>query len=614
VFGHGAALFGRSATRKRSSISTCRHVVNLTDQQWNLLQWLVANRDAVADRPFYFTESAARGAVSYERNHSASIACNEIDLRQLEQERLVYLIRNGSTLQGKLTQLGIATSEDGFTPSGEQRTKGSEGDATRKVPQRERIATGALVDMPTLSDSKRRKLAVLWESIRDDKELTDEAVCGYDLGRQWLLGLVAKPPNGMNLGRLNISDRRVAAGWLGIDPSVKAAEAWFRKIDWEYWLEWCTFTDCTEHRTYAAWLEKIKRDIMAELESIWKGRSAVTDRWLEEKCGPAVEKALSAIIERRVAQARDVAVGKLEQMASEEAFARAAAGRSPRATQATIPAWAAEPAESPDSTGNQAGRDLPEHLWLKIKAALLRIKPHGPDNKDTETSLNEAYDVFARVLSQAGKPLSESLLKEGIPAMVFQWAVDRKWWVYPPQRIRRGKREFIPDKYVSAYEPIPEDELTVRFAGYKVTEDYKSRFMRVLEPAIAHWEAEALTSASEGGSPKAPRTNATEPRGDESAHMIAPPVNLSANSPMPEANLGPRGQVDRFIEGVQIAEGRRITRRDIWRVAGYTEATQFERFQRGKRASPGSIMKFEKVLKLSPAQFLERLDGLNVPR
>lgn len=77
---------------------------------------------------------------------------------------------------------------------------------------------------------------------------------------------------------------------------------------------------------------------------------------------------------------------------------------------------------------------------------------------------------------------------------------------------------------------------------------------------------------------------------------------------------GPRAQVDHFIETVGTATGRRITRTDIWRVAGYTEATQFERFQKNSRASAGSITKFNRILQLEPAEFLERLGKLTVPK
>lgn len=179
-----------------------------------------------------------------------------------------------------------------------------------------------MADLPPLSDPTKRKLAVLWDTLRVKQKLTDEDVSGYDRGRKWLLGVVAKPLHGMNLGGLNTSDRKRAAFWLGLDPSVKAATAWFRGIESEYWRHWCTATDRTEYKMYAAWLEKIKGDIVAELESIWKSHSAVTDRWWEDSCRPALERALSVLIEGRIAQARDEAMRRFDQMARSEAGAR----------------------------------------------------------------------------------------------------------------------------------------------------------------------------------------------------------------------------------------------------------------------------------------------------
>src|SRR6266487_829610 len=41
-----------------------------------------------------------------------------------------------------------------------------------------------------------------------------------------------------------------------------------------------------------------------------------------------------------------------------------------------------------------------------------------------------------------------------------------------------------------------------------------------------------------------------------------------------------RLRIDEFIRAVRL-EGTKITRTDIWTVAGYSDATEFERFQRG---------------------------------
>jgi hypothetical protein len=71
-----------------------------------------------------------------------------------------------------------------------------------------------------------------------------------------------------------------------------------------------------------------------------------------------------------------------------------------------------------------------------------------------------------------------------------------------------------------------------------------------------------------------------------------------------------RALVDAFIERVWKETHEKIKRKDIWRVASYTEATEFERFQPGKGTSAGSTAKFIGVLQLTPTEFLARLSGL----
>ncbi len=147
------------------------------------------------------------------------------------------------------------------------------------------------------------------------------------------------------------------------------------------------------------------------------------------------------------------------------------------------------PAKSYETAPNEGGNDLPQNLWLKIRSVLLGIDANGPARRDIQARLNEAYHVFARTLSAAGEPLSNSLLHEAIPPRVFQWAVARKWLTYPPQRKRVSRPAIVPGKYASSCEPVPGDELTVPFGVYMMTDKYKSWILSQLELAIAQWEA-----------------------------------------------------------------------------------------------------------------------------
>jgi hypothetical protein len=211
-----------------------------------------------------------------------------------------------------------------------------------------------MLDPPVLSESTKRKLALQWEALRETQDLTDADLCGYDLGRRWLLGTRAKPLRRMNLGGLNTSRPQQAARWLGLDPSVRAAEARFRFTDSEYWPLWCSSS--LGHEAYRDWLESVTRQILAAFAIIWKGRSDVTDRWFEDLCAPAIEKALAVLVKQRIAQARDVEVQRLvrapsaktgssgnpllDEMVGHEALLP---GRIVKATQRQIATWRPQP-------------------------------------------------------------------------------------------------------------------------------------------------------------------------------------------------------------------------------------------------------------------------------
>lgn len=69
-----------------------------------------------------------------------------------------------------------------------------------------------------------------------------------------------------------------------------------------------------------------------------------------------------------------------------------------------------------------------------------------------------------------------------------------------------------------------------------------------------------------------------------------------------------RAVVDTFISTLAAA-GRKITRKDIWTVAGYADATEFERFQRGDtRTTRSAAAAFNRVLNTKPEDFIRLLD------
>ena len=89
---------------------------------------------------------------------------------------------------------------------------------------------------------------------------------------------------------------------------------------------------------------------------------------------------------------------------------------------------------------------------------------------------------------------------------------------------------------------------------------------------------------------------------------VATPVAAATGTTEPLGD-SPRARIDRLIEDVFTKTGRRISRVDISWAVGYKDSTELERFQRGDaRSTGGGKVKFEKIIALSPEDFLQSLD------
>jgi hypothetical protein len=116
--------------------------------------------------------------------------------------------------------------------------------------------------------------------------------------------------------------------------------------------------------------------------------------------------------------------------------------------------------------------------------------------------------------------------------------------------------------------------------------DFDMRLRAHLSNRLAYWEAQAYHRAIS--------------HADELEVPILPQMSKSE----PER----RALVDGFIASL-LEAGRKITRKDIWTVAGYKDATEFERFQRGDdRTTKSAITAFTRVLNMKPADFILVLD------
>jgi hypothetical protein len=125
-------------------------------------------------------------------------------------------------------------------------------------------------------------------------------------------------------------------------------------------------------------------------------------------------------------------------------------------------------------------QEIPEQLRHRIRVDLLRIHSKRPERTDLQECLMECYDVYAKVLRDAGWQLSDPLLEQFIPAWVFRWAWTRGW--LPMTWTVRG----VPGNLLEGWwrtgpsvVPIPDDELRFFVQGH-------------LRGRIRYWQAETL--------------------------------------------------------------------------------------------------------------------------
>jgi len=155
-----------------------------------------------------------------------------------------------------------------------------------------------------LSETSQRRLAVQWDDLLEKQKLTEEHITEYDRKRNSLFDIAARRATP------GWQHAKKSAGELGVGPSVRVAVGRFRAIEWEYWLQWCSSS--APYEKYRAWLERLKGDVLARLESIWRAHSDLSDRWFRGTCAPAIEKQLAAVLKERVAQARDIEIRRPE--------------------------------------------------------------------------------------------------------------------------------------------------------------------------------------------------------------------------------------------------------------------------------------------------------------
>jgi hypothetical protein len=121
-----------------------------------------------------------------------------------------------------------------------------------------------------------------------------------------------------------------------------------------------------------------------------------------------------------------------------------------------------------------------------------------------------------------------------------------------------------------------------------------------------NWRMETLTALRMAllGRSSRWKSRALKRARDPASNSVAANV---ANEVAKQTGSPERSRIDAFITGVN-ETGAKVTRTDIWTVAGYSDPTEFERFQRGdQKTTTSAKQNFNRVLSMTPEVFLDAL-------
>jgi len=135
----------------------------------------------------------------------------------------------------------------------------------------------------------------------------------------------------------------------------------------------------------------------------------------------------------------------------------------------------------------------------------------------------------------------------------------------------------------------------------ELSEFAKSRLHNLGSRNARYRKAIELKRAREGTFGRTPATGMAV--GDNTGAGSEQPAALPDGS----KRTGTRERIDAFISKLNEA-GSKISRKDMWTVAGYTDRTEFERFQRdAPRSTRSGRANFNRVLQMTPRDFMAAL-------
>ena len=220
----------------------------------------------------------------------------------------------------------------------------------------------------------------------------------------------------------------------------------------------------------------------------------------------------------------------------------------------------------------------------KICAGLYRIKSRALSAASLWASLREcvgeAYDLFASQLVTTGIQLTDVVLQDGIPLLVFRSAIDygfapdfRRPLILRNPRLPAGSA----DRWRIGPDPYEDGDRLDIFDGREVAKGFEQFFRDQLSSRVAYWKAAAIEQ---------------EPQPQQATVDVG---GLTAPT---------RVNIEAYLQRVMQETGTRATKHDLALVAGYTDTTDLMRLQRGETTSKKVLDAYAGALGLEPQKFL----------
>lgn len=163
-----------------------------------------------------------------------------------------------------------------------------------------------------------------------------------------------------------------------------------------------------------------------------------------------------------------------------------------------------------------------------IRARVGRIEAKPLRHGSLAQTLSEVYDVYASELTKCGQPLTEPLLIDSIPGLVFNIAVDKGWL---PYRLFRPRKNGIAKDFLSGWRrplAMKKKGAAELFHSYTVPKGFGDWFKAHFENRAAYWRRASRREAPTSAQVEQPTSPSTSGILDERSAAKAHPTNVAA--------------------------------------------------------------------------------------